>query len=247
MLEEAYPAAAEVLVAMGAKALPRGPGDDPELDVRRAIVTSLAVVQQPAGLEYLVGRLEEDYDEGIRNAAVQTLGRIGDPRAIGILREVFATDNEKNKAWAVEALGLIGSEDGLDVVLEAMNDYDGVTRGKAAFALYQIKGDGARAELEAALAKEIDDMPAIRIAYVLTKMGDTGGLELIENRVRYSENNFARAEAARVLGEVGRAESIAVLDWVFHNDRDGLVKKEVSTSIRTLIDRFPASAGKPQS
>ncbi|HHN74190.1 MAG TPA: HEAT repeat domain-containing protein, partial [Acidobacteria bacterium] len=51
---------------------------------------------------------------------------------------------------------------------------------------------------------------------------------------------FARAEAARVLGEVGRKQTIAVLDKAFRNDRDGLVQREAAVAIKKLMARFPS-------
>ncbi len=234
-----YPASCRVLVDMGKRHLPKENGDDPNYRVRQAIVTSLGVVQQPEGLEYLVDRLRNDADEHIRNAAVLTLGRLGDPRAVDLLIEVYHTDNEKNRTWAVESLGKIGDPRGLPVVLEALEDYDPVCRGKAAWALMQLKGDESRARLRKALDVEEDDMPAVVMAHALALLGEERAVELIEDRAGLAPSNFARAEACRVLGEIGRPESIPVLDKVFHEDRDGLVKREASKAVRALIARFP--------
>ncbi|HHN75505.1 MAG TPA: HEAT repeat domain-containing protein, partial [Acidobacteria bacterium] len=167
----AYPEAAEVLVEMGHKTLPKGPDKDPDLLVRAAVVTSLAVVQQPVGVEYLVDRLEKDADEGIRNAAVQTLGRLGDPRAVEVLIDVYHNDNEKNRSWAIEALGEIGDERGRKVILEALEDFDPVCRGKAAWALMQMDGEKAIPLLTERLAIEEDDMPAVVMAHALALLG----------------------------------------------------------------------------
>lgn len=241
---ESYAAAADVLVEMGKHHLPRSDGSDPNLTVRQAIVTSLGVLQQPAGIEFLVQRLKDDHDEHIRNAAVLTLGRIGDSRALDLLIDVYKTDNQKNRTWAIESLGNIGDERGLPYVIEALSDYDPVCRGKAAWALMQLQGEGCREAVTEALAVEEDDMPAVVMAHVLVLLGDPRAVALIEDRAILAKSNFARAEACRILGDVGRKETIPVLDKAFHNDRDGLVKKEASVAIRKLFKKFPPEESK---
>ncbi|UCF67538.1 MAG: HEAT repeat domain-containing protein [Acidobacteriota bacterium] len=239
---EFYPDAAEVLVRMGEQALPRGPGDDPALEVRRTVTTSLAVVKQPAGIDFLLQRLANDYDENIRNASVMTLGRLGDPRAVDSLIEVYHTDNNRNRSWAVEALGEIGDPKGLATVLEALQDFDAVTRGKAAWAVMQLQGDRAREVIEQALAIEEDDLAAVVMAHCLALMGDKAAVAFLEDRTLRARSELARAEAARILGDVGRRESMEVLDKAFYEDRDGLVKREAGISMRKLIERFPSES-----
>lgn len=243
VLPEAYPQAAEVLVEMGKAALPRENGEDPERDVRQTIVTSLAVVQQPSSLDFLLDRMRHDTKEGIRNAAVQTIGSLGDERGVEVLIDVYHTDNEKNRAWAIESLGKIGSPKGLEVIREALDDYDAICRGKAAWALMKIEGKEAVPELQAALEEETDDMPAVVMAHALALLGVEEAVPYLEERVLQARSPLARAEAARVLGEVGRPESLEVLDRAFNEDRDGLVKREAGRSAMALLERYPPEQG----
>lgn len=238
VLPESYPAAAEVLVEMGKAALPQG-GKDPSREIRRAVTTALAVVRQPAGLDFMLDRAVNDTDENIRNASVMTLGRMKDPRATEALIRIAREDNEKNRAWAVEGLGMIGDPRGLPAVEEALADFDAVTRGKAAWSLMQMKGQEAIPPLKAALEREQDDLPAVVMLHALALLGVREAVPDLETRVQQAPSYIARAEAARALKDVGRAESIPVLDRVFDQDRDGLVKKEAGDSIRALFKKFP--------
>ena len=248
VLPEAYPDAARVLVEMGKHCLPRGPGDDPDLGIRRAVVTSLAVIRQPVGIDYLLDRLRSDYDENIRNTAVKTLGRLKDPRAVDVLIDVFHNDNTHNQAWAIEALGEIGDPRAIPVVREALDidvTYDAIIRGKAAWALMQLAGKDAIPDLEKALAREPDDMAAVRMAHALAKLGVEEAIPVLEDRLLHAEREFARAEAARALRDVGRRESFAVVDRAFREDRSGLVKKEAGQTAIELIRRFHLDPDKP--
>lgn len=238
---ESYADAAKVLAAMGRDALPRGAGDDPHRDVRRAVTTSLAVVRQPAGLDFLLDRALHDTDENIRNAAVKTLGRLKDPRPIDGLADIYHHDTEKNRAWAIEAIGEIGDPRGTPVVLEALADADRITRGKAAWSLMQLEGAAAVPRLEEALAREEDDMAAVRLAHALALLGRRDHtIPRIEQILLLARSEFARAEAGRALAEVGRCESLVAVDRAFREDRDGLVRKEAGGAARKLLDRCPA-------
>jgi HEAT repeat protein len=239
VLPESYPQAAEVIEAMGRDALPREDGSDPNREVRQAAVTALAVLKQPSSLDFLLDRLQHDTVEGIRNAAVQTVGDLNDARAVEVLKTVYRTDNQKNRAWAIESLGKIGDRSALPVIEEALDSYDPITRGKAAWALMKIEGEAAVPRLEQALQSESDDMPAVVMAHALALLGKQEAVPFLEDRVLHARSPLARAEAARVLGEVGRPESLEALDKAFREDRDGLVKREAGRSARALLSRFP--------
>jgi HEAT repeat protein len=246
---EAYPAAAEVLLEMGAAALPRGPGDDPDLQVRRAVTTALSVTAQPKAARWMAERLRDEYDELIRNASVMMIGRLaehadlrevlGRDGALDVLLYVIETDNEKNRAWAVESLGKLGDPRALPAIEAALDDYDPVTRGKAAVALMRLQGREAAPRLREELETESADMPAVVMAHCLARMGEEEALPFLEDRVLNASDSFARAEAARVLREVGRRESMVALDRAFEEDRDGLVKREAGLAMRTLRAKFP--------
>ncbi len=237
----AYDEAARVLVEIGQRALPRGAGEDPDHGTRRAAVTSLAVIRSPISSEFLIDRVKHDPDGELRNAAVKTLGRIKATSAVDALIEVYETDDEKNRSWAIEALGEIGDPRAVPTLTAALADYHGVTRGKAAWSLWQIEKQQAVPPVEQALAVEQDDMPAIVMAHVLALAGNADAVPFIEDRMQRAADNMARAEAARVLGEVGRRESVVALDRAYEQDRDGFVKREAALAIQKLFEEYPGS------
>lgn len=241
VLPESYPDAARVLIEIGQSTLPKGPGDDPNMEVRRAAVTSLAVIQSPLSGEFLTDRAANDPEEGIRNASVKTLGRIKYPGAVDALMQIYEVDDEKNRAWAIEALGEIGDPRAVPTVLKALSDFHGVTRGKAAWSLWQLQQAQCVEPVQQALAIEQDDMPSIVMAHVLVLAGQTEAVQYLEDQLIRGRTNMARAEAARALGEVGRRESVIALDRAFREDRDGLVLRESSLAIKKLFEKYPGS------
>lgn len=252
-----YPQAAAILVEMARASIPAGAGDDSNLELRRALTTAISVTGDPVAVPYLVDRVRNEYDEQIRNAAIQTLGDLatehdlgallGKDEAIAVLTQVYQTDNEKNRAWAIESLGKIGGEAAIPTIMQAFDDIDPVTRGKAAMSLTVIRGREALPVLRERLEIETADMPAVVVAHQLALMGETAdSVPFLEDRVINASNAFARAEAARVLREVGRRESMVALDRAFDNDRDGLVKREAGLSMRALRERFPLEEPTPE-
>lgn len=241
VMPAAYPDAARVLVGIGQSTLPKGPGNDPNMEVRRAAVTSLAVIQSPVSAEFLIDRAVNDPEEGIRNASVKTLGRLKEPRAVDALEQIYTVDDEKNRAWAIEALGEIGDPRAVPTVTKALSDYHGVTRGKAAWSLWQLQKADCVPAVQQALAVEQDDLPAIVMAHVLVLAGQPQAIEYLEDQLIRGRTNMARAEAARALGEVGRKESVIALDRAFREDRDGLVLRESSLAIQKLFEKYPGS------
>jgi len=241
VLPQAYPDAARVLIEVGKSTLPKGPGNDPNMEVRRAAVTSLAVIQSPLSGEFLTDRALNDPEEGIRNASVKTLGRIKERGAVDALMQIYEVDDEKNRAWAIEALGEIGDPRAVPTVIKALSDYHGVTRGKAAWALWQLQKAECAGPVQQALEIEQDDMPGIVMAHVLALAGQPQAVEYLEDQLIRGRTNMARAEAARTLGEVGRRESVIALDRSFRDDRDGLVLRESSIAIKKLFEKYPGS------
>lgn len=234
-----YAAACRVLVEMGRRALPVTPSNDPNRDERQAIVTSLAVVKQECGLDFLIERLDADIDQNIREASARTLGRLQQPRAVQPLVVAYGRDNERIRALAIEALGLIGAPEGAPTVEAALRDLDPVTRGKAGWSLMQLRGKEAIPALQTMLAAETNDIAAVHTAHALALLGDGSAVALLEDRILHARDEMARAEAGKALAEVGRRESFAIVDRAFEEDRDGLVKREAGLAARALLKKFP--------
>ncbi|MFN7965263.1 MAG: HEAT repeat domain-containing protein [Acidobacteriota bacterium] len=242
VLPETYPEAARVLVLMGERARPKSPSDDIYREERRALVTSLSVVKQPSSTDYLIERLNTDHDQNIREASTRTLGRLKDKKAVDVLIDAYGKDNERVRALAIEALGEIGDPRGLATVQAALKDFDAVTRGKAAWALMQLVGKEAIPELRACLARETNDMPAVRAAYALALLGESDAVAFLEDRLLNAASELARAESGKALAAVGRPESFKVVDRAFRDDRDGLVKREAGLAAQALLKKYPELA-----
>ena len=96
--------------------------DDDQPELRMAAATGLGRVGDPSVTAALVERLS-DPDERVRERSAVACGRIGDPRAVKALRSLLHEDPSIDaRAAAAEALGGIGTEAALEVLLTAIDD-----------------------------------------------------------------------------------------------------------------------------
>ena len=99
-------ATAEKLGACGPAALDtlaslRG---DPDPTVREAVATAYGELELSEAIDWLVTVASEDADRGVREAAVASLGAIGDDRAIDPLLELLATGPPQVRRRAIAAI-----------------------------------------------------------------------------------------------------------------------------------------------
>ena len=130
---------AEVLVKMGW---------EPETDRERAWLTVIqqrwhaAVIVGEEAVEPLLAILA-DSDRDIRQAVVEALGQIGDPRAVAPLLAILADNDRDIRQAVVEALGNIGDERAVQPLIAALGDEDRDVRYRAARALGNIGDERA--------------------------------------------------------------------------------------------------------
>jgi hypothetical protein len=87
----------------------------------------------------------KDEDEVIRFGAADTLGRIGNTRAVEPLIEALKDENYAVRGWAALALGRMGDTRAVEPLTEALKDKDDRVVHLAAEALEKLKGEkGAR-------------------------------------------------------------------------------------------------------
>ncbi|MEP6775601.1 MAG: HEAT repeat domain-containing protein, partial [Chloroflexota bacterium] len=114
----------------------------------------------PMLIEYL-----QNSSPGVRGAAADALGKIGDRRAGSMLMERF-DQLEKDRGvrhMLATALGACGYREAIPLLIEALNDSDPVLRGCAAWGLGAMGAESAEDALRTALQHETDNFAKDRI------------------------------------------------------------------------------------
>ena len=113
---------------------------DPDKEVRMAMVNLLGQIGQPQVLGHLMEAVRDE-DAWVRIRAIEALGYGRYEHAIPLLAEVLENDNPMVVSKAIEALGMIGGNLAFTVLLGLLNHEDPEIQHAAADAVAQIQAE----------------------------------------------------------------------------------------------------------
>ena len=162
----------------------------------------------PRVVELLIESLSDD-DAGVRERAVQGLGRNQVPDAAGPLAEALRDTEAGVRAEAAWALGRLRDPTAVAALGVALDDPEPRVRAQVVEALGRIRHTAAVSPLVAALA---DSEPHIRreAAEALGKIRDAGAVDGLVAALTDSDPSVAR-HAAEALGQIRDAAAVAGL------------------------------------
>lgn len=133
----------------------------PEIAIRKAVAVVYRYLEF-SDLSPLIGLLS-DPDEKVALETLKTIEELGDERALGILKKILPeTQNTILRSAIIDALGGIGKEEVVPVLLAASKDTNWQVRFSAAGALHRICGAEA---MKHVTHLEQDEDGAVRAAF----------------------------------------------------------------------------------
>lgn len=162
----------------------------------------------------------------VRDAAVLSLGKIGDPSAMPTLVAMLKDENREVQESAALALGLLGNKEALPILVALMKDNDEShkitgrreiltrTRGFATVGLGLLGDEQAVPALLSMLdTNEPQKDVQVCAAVALGILKSTDAIEKLISIVKDDQaDEFLRAYAATSLGKIGDARAIPVLE-----------------------------------
>lgn len=170
-----------------------------------AAVTALSYQNTSAGIRLLRRVLDSELaDEGNRSAAMLVLARFGNGSALDIAGELLLGTSPYYKAEALEALGILGDEDGVEIIADFLASEPRPSDHLVPYAhimLGFIGGDDATEVLLSGFTIEDRELLYASAAEALVRIGTETTieriLELVENEEVWSGDN-----APEILGNV---------------------------------------------
>lgn len=180
----------------------------PKLDTltQVQVLNALGDRKDPAASPSVVALLESD-DEEVRIAALQTLGRLGDPTTVGVLATHAAGDNDATARAARTALATITTDRAGAIESEMVQLLQSSTEAEAQAAIARALADRKATFTVPALLKGIhQDKAAVRRAcfLALADLADERHIEELARAASTEIDSDARDEAAQAVVAVAR-------------------------------------------
>jgi HEAT repeat protein len=176
-----------------------------DTDVRKSAAEALEQLGAPS-VEALVGRLEDE-DPEARTIAEETLGRIGDDRAVQPLIARLGDDVVSVRRAAADALGAIGNRDAVEPLIDALEQDVVSVREEAVQALGNLGDPLAVDWLIAALKDKELRMSATEALGKVEHSGAVGALIAMLEDTQY----MVRRAAAHALGKIADQQAVPPL------------------------------------
>jgi HEAT repeat protein len=177
----------------------------------------------------------EREDERVANIAIRALGVMRAPEAVSALGQVRRTSTDwDRRRLAVIALGLIGTDEALNHLIEAVDDETGYVRREAVHLLGDYKCEPAERALITRLKAERYQEVRTEIADTLVRIGTHSVMSELMTLLQ-STRSEVREAAACAIGKAKLPEGLdALIDAM--NDPDARVRRAVVEAISRYFD-----------
>lgn len=218
---------------------------DPDASVALGIVRAIGILELDGTQDLLLQLVDEpgkwfshDDRAAIRNAAVESIGIVGDEDAVEPLLDLIGSTQESElEMEVVRAIGRIGSESAIRPLTGLMRDRAEIALS-AAGVLVEIGGEEAFQCLLDALTSDSEILRSASI-WALGKMRDE---RAVTNLMTFTEINdpMTRRDIAWALGQIGGFHARLALGAIALADHDITVRREALKAIRagTVLGRY---------
>jgi HEAT repeat protein len=214
--------------------------DDDELGVRQRTVSAIAAMDDHDATPALVKAAVREPDPGLRDNIIQILSYWGDRRAVPLLEEALGSETDEIRGHAAAALANMGDLSCAPALQGALEDFDPVVRGSAALSLARLGDVDSLALVRKKAESEGDPLAQATMCWSIGLLtGEEGpergwAVEQLETILLTRTNaDFARAQAAKALGDLNSCRSREVLKRA-RNDRKGIVVNAASNALKEL-------------
>ncbi len=185
--------------------------NDPDWDVRNAVIRALGQARDTVAIPPLVELLKNEPNFNYRHNAVEALGAIGGPAAVAGLAEVIQDDENRDVRYsAFDGLATIGGAEAVAVLLNVLRNPESEDRDRAAIALGKLKDHAAIPDLLRAL-RDSDEWLRKLAVEALGEIKAEAAATGIMAALGGDDNHEVRRAAAVALGNIGGQAAVPAL------------------------------------
>jgi HEAT repeat protein len=204
--------------------------DDNEFDekLKPEIILALGELKGEDAVERLIEIVEDpDQDKGWRMYAADSLGKIGDPRAVDVLKDLFKEKDALLKTYAASALANFQMGEVIDILMQGLKDSNWRVRATAAKALANKESDKALDILMYKARKDPVNTVRIEAMKALGEIDRKKGFDLLRELYADEGQSFdIRGACLDVLVEKDLGPSIDAFREVIEKHIDDPIFKE---------------------
>lgn len=187
----------------------------------------------PAGLVVLHEALQSNKPM-LRRTAVDALGNMATPDAVGLLRRLYHQDSE-GKRLALSGLRRTRDRTALLLYLDAVSSSDTRVRTQGAGGLGELRSAATVSVLQTLLKTEKDPIVAITLAWSLAVGGDATGLAYLTAKLSDTSEQL-RDAAVGLLGSLDDPSVVPLLRTALQSDSSEMVRTTAAASLTQFKD-----------
>lgn len=130
--------------------------NDPEPDVQAAAADCLGALKLTQAYEDLQQLYYNTPEWLVKFSIVATLGELGDPRSLDLLKEALNSENDLVQTAAISSLGDLGDKQAVELLIPYASNSDWQIRYRVVQALHKLGSEQVRTTLETLANDEVE-------------------------------------------------------------------------------------------
>lgn len=189
---------------------------DYEISQRFKIILGIQNLANRKSMAFLHSLFQKDNSEKIRAMIIATMGLIGSPQDVHIVKCGLEDKDPRVRANAIESLDLISSDDeAVEFVVPFLQDFNNRVKANAAMYLWNKGGLRMLSLLEKMLKENPDHWHRASAAYALGEIGNLQAQRILLENI-LDDESVVRTNIIRALGKIGDKSCIPIIIERFH-------------------------------
>lgn len=204
-----------------------------QFEIKKALIELMGISGSKKTLDLLINIFNENKNDFFRQVAIEALSLLGFSETLPIILKALKDSKVNVRYTAADALRWIHSNEKIQPLLDALNDYDSLVRASAAWSLgTSKKNDLIISSLIQALQKDEDEYVRYNIMKTMEELSDDRFVPILFETIKNDEEIKNRLRAIEILGKIGSKKAITGLIELFKNTNSMVIKNKINFAMK---------------